>query len=563
MADIVNSNVIFGLLGGLGLFLYGMRAMSEGLQKVAGDQMRRILASLTNNRLIGAFVGISVTAIIQSSSAVSVMVVGFVNAGLLSLGQAIGVILGVNIGTTITAQLIAFNIARFALPAIGLGAGLALFSKNRRRGYWGEILLGFGLLFLGLTLMKQAFGPLRDSAEINQLLLMVGDYRLLGVLIGALLTVLIQSSTAMIGITLALATSGLIGFEASVALILGENIGTTITTNIAAIGTNIAARRTAFCHFLLNVIGVTYMLLFFPWFIQLVTSLTPGDADLVITTAYQAEQYGGMIGDKPFIARHIANTHTLFNFINALVFLPFVGLLAKLSTLFLRGQEDKNKLQVQFIDSRVLNTPPIALGQARREVDRMAETALEMLQNTNLFLENGALKTLAELERREKLIDFLQQEVTDFLVALSQKSVAARTTREITRLMHIVNDLERIGDHCQNLWELGHRRLMEKVPFSETGFNELAEISGKTEEFLTLVVQALAGRDATIGSQAIEYENIIDDLERTLRDNHIDRLNTGECSVKPGMIFIDLLHNFEKISDHTYNIADELVGEEE
>ncbi len=563
MVELGGQNILFGLIGGLGLFLFGMRTMSDSLQKVAGDKMRKILAALTNNRIMGTLVGLAVTAIIQSSSATTVMVVGFVNAGLLSLVQAIGVVLGANIGTTVTAQLISFNIAEFALPAIGVGSVIALFSRDRHKGYWGEILLGFGLLFLGFTFMKQAFNPLKHSEEIRQIFTLVGDYHLLGVLIGALLTVIVQSSTATIGITLALATSGLISFEASVALILGENIGTTITANFAAIGTNLAARRTAFCHFLFNAIGVAYMLIFFPYFIHLITMLTPGDADAIISTQTQADLLGGIIGDKPFIARHIANTHTLFNVVNTLVFLPFIGLLARFSTVLIRGQERTVKMGPQFIDSRVLNTPPIALGQARRETYRMARTTLEMMQETNRFIESGDLKWIKGLEGREELVDLLQQEITDFLVDLSQKSVAARTLREIAVLMHVVNDLERVGDHCENLWKLGQRKVESNIVFSEIGLNELAEISGKTEDFLTFVVDGLEAGDTAIGTAAMSYEAAINDLEKSSRNRHIDRLNTGECAVRPGMIFIDMLHNFEKISDHIYNVAEAVTGNAE
>jgi phosphate:Na+ symporter len=245
MSVLFSQTVIFGLFGGLGLFLFGMKIMSEGLQKVAGDRMRQILAALTNNRIIGTLVGLGVTTIIQSSSATTVMVVGFVNAGLMSLVQAIGVVLGANIGTTVTAQIIAFKITKFALPAIGLGTGLKLFSRNKRWMYIGEVILGFGILFFGMQIMKDAFGPVKGSEELRNLLLLIGDNHLLGVLVGAIMTVIVQSSSASIGITLALASSGLLTFEASVAIILGENIGTTVTANLAAIGTNLAARRTA------------------------------------------------------------------------------------------------------------------------------------------------------------------------------------------------------------------------------------------------------------------------------------------------------------------------------
>lgn len=555
-------NILFGLVGGLGLFLFGMRTMSDGLQKVAGDRMRKILAALTNNRLMGTLVGLAVTAIIQSSSATTVMVVGFVNAGLLSLVQAVGVVLGANIGTTVTAQLIAFKVTRFALPAIGLGAAIALFSRERSRSYWGEIILGLGLLFFGLAIMKQAFDPLKHSEDIRQIFALASDYHLLGVLAGALLTVIVQSSTATIGITIALATSGLVSFEGSVALILGENIGTTLTANFAAIGTNLAARRAAFCHFLFNGIGVAYMLVLFPLLLKLVTLVTPGDADMVIKTQAQANFYGGLIGDKPFIARYIANAHTLFNLVNTLIFLPFIGLLARVATLSISGQDDVVKLQTRFIDDRVLNTPPIALGQARRETLRMGRIVLETLQQVNQFLESGESRNLREMERKEVLVDFLQKEITDFLVALSQKSVSAQTSKEISTLMNYVNDFERIGDHCETLWRLAQRKIENNVTFSEVGMNELAEISGKTEEFLAFVVDALEASDRSIGATAISYEDSIDDLEKTLRNNHIERLNTGECAVRPGMIYIDMLHSFEKIGDHTYNVAEALVGDD-
>ena len=566
MSVLFSQNLIFGFIGGLGLFLFGMKIMSEGLQKVAGDRMRQILAALTNNRIIGTLVGLSVTAIIQSSSATTVMVVGFVNAGLMSLVQSIGVVLGANIGTTVTAQLIAFNISKFALPAIGIGAGVKLFARSRKWVYAGEILLGFGILFFGLSIMKETFEPIKGSQEIRHLFLMIGNNHLLGVLIGALLTILVQSSSATIGITLALAGTGLLTFDASVALILGENIGTTITANLAAIGTNLAARRTALAHFLFNVIGVAYMLAFFPYFIEFVDKITAlggvGPADFVVHTQAQAAALGAAIGDKPFIARHIANCHTFFNIINTLIFLPLVGLLAKLTTLLIRGREEEMEFHLKFIDNRVLNTPPIALGQARAETRRMAQVSLEMLDETIGFLEDLDEKHLSLLARKEEMVDMLQKEITDFLVALSQKSVTPETSKDIASMMHIVNDLERVGDHCENLWHLGVRKKNEKVVFSDVAINEIRELAEKTKAFLAFMISALERRDGSIGEKADFMETDIDHLEAISRNNHIARLNTGECAVQPGLIFIDMLHNFEKIGDHTFNVAKAIVGAE-
>jgi len=557
---LMNQKLIFGLLGGLGLFLFGMKIMSEGLQKIAGSRMRKILAALTNNRIVGTLVGIAVTAMIQSSSATTVMVVGFVNAGLMSLVQSIGIILGANIGTTVTAQLIAFKITKYALPAIGIGAGFKLFSRNQKWSYVGEVLLGFGLLFFGLSVMKNAFDPLKASEEFRQVFIMVGDNHLLGVLIGAILTIIVQSSSATIGITIALASTGIISFEASVALILGENIGTTITANLAAIGTNLAARRTALAHFLFNTIGVCYMLVFFKFFTGFISSITPGDADFIIQTQEQMVRMGGEIGDKPFIARHIANTHTMFNIVNTIIFLPLVGVLAKLSTMAIRGRDEEMEFHLKYLDNRVLNTPPIALAQARSETRRMAQVAQEMVDETLEFLQDNDLKRLPALEKKEDLTDVLQKEITNFLVALSQTSITQESSKEVASMMHMVNDLERVGDHCENLWLLSQRKLEQKITFSEIAMNEIAEISEITRNFLARIVKALEEKDVGVYDEAHELEDAIDDLEERLRNNHIRRLNTGECTVNSGLIFIDMLHNFEKIGDHTFNLAKAVVG---
>jgi len=561
MSILFSEPVMFGFVGGLGLFLFGMKIMSEGLQKVAGDRMRKILAALTNNRVIGTLVGLGVTAIIQSSSATTVMVVGFVNAGLMSLVQSIGVVLGANIGTTVTAQLIAFKITHYALPAIGAGALLKLFARSKRWMYIGEVLLGFGILFFGLTTMEHAFEPIKKAEEFRQIFLLVGHYHLLGVLIGTILTVIVQSSSATIGITIALANSGLLSFDAAVALILGENIGTTITANLAAIGTNLAAKRTALAHFLFNAIGVGYMLILLPVFIKVVNSITPGNADLVIQSQQQAAAFGMAIGDKPYIARHIANAHTMFNIINTIIFLPLVGVLAKLTTLMIRGKDEEQEFHLKYIDNRVLNTPPIALGQARAETKRMAMLTVEMLQETLEFMTDQDDKHLPPMLKKEDTVDLLQKEITDFLVALSQKSITQETSKDIASMMHMVNDLERIGDYCENVWDLIARKKAQRIVFSDTATTEVQELGQKTLDFLNFVVAALERQDRTIKPKASYLEENIDQLEEALRDNHIVRLNTGECAVHQGLIFIDMLHNFEKIGDHTYNVTKAIVGE--
>jgi phosphate:Na+ symporter len=560
MLDFFSQPVLFGLLGGLGFFLLGMRTMSEGLQKIAGDRLRRVLSTLTGNRMLGAVVGMGITALVQSSTATTVMVVGFVNAGLMSLVQAIGVVLGANVGTTLTAQIISFNISRYALPAIGLGVAFKLFSRHKPKNYAGEILLGLGLLFFGLQVMKGAFDPIKASDDFKGFFLLIGDNHLLGVLLGALVTILVQSSSATIALTIALASSGLLTYEASVALILGENVGTAVTANLAAIGTNLAARRTAMAHLLFNLIGVAYMLLCLPLFMMAVAAVTAGDPDFVAQARQQADLLGVAVGDKPFIARHIANTHTLFNLINTLVFLPLVTPLAKLTTFFIRGREEQIEYHLRYLDSRVLDTPPIALGQARAETVRMARITLEMLDEAVCYLRDQADRHIVVLEKKEAMVDLLQREISDFLVTLSQRSISPETSREIAALLHTVSDLERVGDHCQNLWQLGQRKKLQRVVFSETAITEVREMCERTRELLAYVVTALDRRDPDVLEQAAALDNGIDQMEETLRNNHIARLNTGECGVLPGLIFLDMLHNLEKIGDHAFNVAAAIAG---
>ena len=559
-AYLTSQSLIFGLLGGLGLFLYGMKTLSDGLQKIAGDRLRRILGALTENRVIGMVIGMTVAALIQSSTATTVMAVSFVNAGLMSLLQAIGVVIGANIGTTVTAQLIAFNVAKYALPAIGLGAALRFFIKSPRWHHIGEVILGFGLVFFGLALMKGAFDPVKGDQALRQLFLLVGNNPLLGVLIGAIVTMVVQSSSATIGLTIAMATSGLLSFEASVALILGDNIGTTVTTNLAAIGTNLAARRTALAHFLFNAIGVGYMLLLFPLFTGLVAAITPGDPDFVIQSGEQLEMLGGTLGDKPFIARHIANAHTLFNVVNALLFLPLIGHLARLTARLLPGREEQAESHRKFLDTRVLNTPPIALAQARSETVRMLRITGEIFDETLELLRDQGLARVALVQAKEERVDQLQREITDFLVMLSQQSITEETSLEVVNLMHVVNDLERIGDHCVHMGRLVQRKIDQRIEFSEPARREIAEMSELARKFFVMTATVLETGGSVDLEKALEMEDAIDRMEEALRNNHIARLNTGECTVSSGLIYIDMLHNLEKIGDHTYKLARTLAG---
>ncbi len=554
-ASLLSQSLLFGLVGGLGLFLFGMKIMSEGLQKLAGERLRRLFGTLTDHRLLAVLVGAGATALIQSSTTTTVMVVGFVNAGLMSLLQAIGVVIGANIGTTVTAQLIAFNLAHYALPVIGVGAALKLFVRTPRWQQAGEVILGFGLLFLGLGLMKEAFDPVRGDHDFQAMFLHVGDSPLLGVAIGAVTTMLVQSSSATIGLTIALATSGLLGFEASVALILGENIGTTVTANIAALGTSLAARRTALAHFLFNAIGVCCMLLFFPLFISLVAAITPGDPDFIVRSAEQLDAFGGAIGDKPYIARHIANAHTLFNILNALMFIPLIGHLGRLTAVLIPGGGPAPEFHLRHLDARVLDTPPIALAQARSETIHMVRVTGDVLRETVGLLRNQSPGRIQPILKMEEHVDLLQREITDFLVALSRQSITAETSIEVVNIMHAVNDLERIGDHCVHLARLMQRKVDQNVIFSEAARREIDELTELTRSFFDMTAAALEADQGIDPEQAGSREGAIARMAETLRSNHIGRLNTGECSVVPGLLYIDILHHLEKIGEHTLKLG--------
>ena len=505
--------LIFGLIGGIGLFFIGMRFMSEGLQKAAGDRMRRILETLTNNRIVAVFVGLTVTSIIQSSSATSVMTVSFANAGLMTLQQAIGVVLGANIGTTITAQIIAFKIHHYALPAIGLGVGLRLFAKNPKWKSIGEVIMGFGMLFYGLSLMKDAMNPLKDSPMIREIFVKFDGNPLFGVLVGTIFTVMMQSSSVTIGITMALAASGLLSFYGSIVLILGDNIGTTITAQLASIGTNTTARRTALAHTLFNVFGVCYILLLFPYFLKLVDRLTPGNPDLLITTATQVERFGLELGDKPYIARHIAMAHTLFNITNTIIFLPLLGVLARIASWMIPQRKEEEEFHLVYLNTKFVDSPPMAIEQARNETVRMGKISLAMLDEVMEAFFANTTKGLEQVRMKEGIVDLLQREIISFLVRTSQGSLSPEDSKEINSIIHMADNIERIGDHAENLCDLAERKARLKLPFTEIAMNDIREIYTVNREFLELVIDGTQRKNRRIKPEADVYEERINSLE--------------------------------------------------
>jgi phosphate:Na+ symporter len=371
---------------------------------------------------------------------------------------------------------------------------------------------------------------------------------------------LIQSSSATVGITMTLAISGLITYPAAVAMVLGENIGTTITANLASIGTNLAARRTARAHFLFNMLGVAYILLLFPVYFRFVDWVTPGGAATVIHAAQEAAALGVGPGELPYVARHIANAHTIFNVVNTLVFLPILPLLVRAAEWISPARPGDEAERLVYLDNRMVDTPSIAMQQAHLETLRMANVAKDMYQDAVTYLLTEDEARLAEVSKKEEVVDLLHKEITDFLVCVSQQSISPETSQQIRSVMRVINNLEKIGDHSENIAKLAQRKIDQRLPFSSIAVSHMEQISTVGGEFIDLITTAIRDNDTGIAETADRLETDLDQMEATMRDDHIKRLEEGICHVDSGMVFIDLLSNFEKIGDHAYNIAEAVMG---
>ncbi|HOO44867.1 MAG TPA: Na/Pi cotransporter family protein [Deltaproteobacteria bacterium] len=543
-------NMLLTTLGGLGLFLFGMHIMSESLQKIAGARLRRILEKLTTNRVVAVLAGTAITAIIQSSSATTVMSVGLVNAGLMTLKQAVGVVIGANIGTTITAQIIAFKLTDIALPLIGIGMFMKLLSKRESVKYWGDFFLGFGLLFYGLLVMKTGVMPLKAAPWVSDFFVYFSRSPIPGVVVGSLITMLFQSSSATIGLVIALASTGVVDFYGAAALVLGDNIGTTITAQLASLGTNVSARRVARSHLLFNVFGVCIILLIFPLFVRFVDFLTPGDPSLVVN------------GHIPYSARHIANFHTLFNVTNCLIFLPLMGLLTRLSTYLAPGDESPRKYRLESLGMSIFETPSFALDEAKQEIDYMGHEVFRMLEfsETSLIENKGTEKMYADVMEKEDLVDTLQKEINDYLTELSRQSVTENQSKEIFSMLHIVSNLERIGDHCESIAKLCKKRNEFGLDFSDEGRREISQIYHHTLEYLRTIIVAIKDTPGNLMEVVRGFEPKLNAMRWEMRVNHMQRLKTATCTSDAGLVYVDLLTSFEKIGDHAYNIAESLSG---
>jgi phosphate:Na+ symporter len=528
------------LIGGLGLFLYGISLMSGSLQKAAGQRLKNILKLLTSNRFVAVGVGALVTALIQSSSATSVMVVGFVNAGLLHLQQAIGVIIGANIGTTITGQLIAFKIDRFALPIIGVGFAVIMLSKRRQTRLWGEALLGFGLLFLGLSIMKQVLTPLGGSEVFRSFFIRFSMQPILGVLAGMLATLLIQSSSATVGLTIALAAAGLIDIRGAICLVLGENIGTTITAQIASVGSNRIAKRAAFAHTMFNVIGVV------------------GLTVVMYTTDLYVRLVESTSGD---IMRQVANSHTLFNVINAVIFLPLVGVLRRVVERIIPAGEADMPIEPKFLEPHLLDTPLVALQQVKSEIVRMATISRQSVSEATLAFFEGDSAGFKRIHTLEEGIDNLQREITHYLVELARRSLTEVESEQLPVLLHTVNDIEKIGDHAENIVELAERRKFQRVRLPADALDELRLIASEVDRMAGYTIDALAADDMNKARRALTVEERVNKLHMEMRQGYARRLRKGEAGASSGLLFFDMVMNYEKMGDHYTNISQAVLGQ--
>lgn len=532
-------DIAISLIGGLGMFLYGMNVMGDGLQKAAGEKLKKIIEMLTTNRIMGVLVGTLVTAIIQSSSATTVMTIGFVNAGIMSLQQAVGVIMGANIGTTVTAQLVSFNIEKYAPIAIGIGMVFWFFTKKKNIKNISEILIGFGILFVGMNFMKEAAAPVSEMSQVHDAMLYLSKNPVLGILAGFLITGTIQSSSASIGILIVLASQGLLPITAALPVLYGDNIGTCVTSLLSTIGASRNARRAAIMHLCFNVIGtLLFIIVLSKPIIALVTSIDPTN-----------------------VPRQIANAHTLFNVVNVIVLLPFSTYLVKLATKLVPYTEDEeleNIHTTKFLDERILETPSIALSNTVDEVIRMASRSTRSLNSAY-----DAVKTFSHEKREktfeyERMINTLQLDITNYLFALSNRNLSDIERIKADVLFHIVNDIERVGDHADNIAEISQFMEDKKVIFTEDARNELDTIFELASKNFYDSITALKTSDFELAATITEREREINILEQNARNSHMARLHAGTCSVEAGIYFLDIISNLERISDHSINITEEL-----
>ena len=535
--------IAFHFLGGLGLFLYSIKTMGDGLQQAAGDRLRYYIDKYTSNPFFGILVGIGMTALIQSSSGVTVITVGLVSAGLLTLRQAIGIVMGANIGTTVTSFIIGFKLGDYALPMLFLGAVCLFFTKNRTINNIGRIVFGVGGIFFALNLMSGAMEPLKDLQVFKDYMVELSKNPILGVLVGTGLTLLIQASSATIGILQNLYASNLIDLQGALPVLFGDNIGTTITAIIASLGANIAAKRVAAAHVAFNVIGTVICIIFLVPFTGLI------------------QWFESFLNLAPEMT--IAFAHGTFNITNTIIQFPFIGALAFLVTKLIPGEDEVVKYEPLYLDEQLIKqAPSIALGNAKKELLHLGNYAAKAFDLSYDYIINSNEKVAEKGHKTEEAINTIDEKLTRYLISLSGEALSQKESEVLTNILDSSRDLERIGDHAEALLNLNDYLQRKNVQFSEAALEELAEIYLKTSEFVKDALESVENNDLEMAESLIERHEDINNMERVLRKTHIKRLNNGECSTQAGVNFIDIISHYTRVSDHAMNLAEKVLAEQ-
>ena len=529
---------LFAFLGGVGLFLYGMELLGGGLQQAAGARLQKVLQSLTGVPVMGVLLGALVAATLQSSAATTVMSVGLVNAGVMTLKQAFSVVMGANIGTTFTAQLIAFKLTDYFTVMIFVGAMTRVLAKRKKGQFIGQILLGFGLLMLGMKVLSAAASPLRSSPVFVEFVSRFADNPALGVIVGIIFTIMVQSSAATVGILMAMAGQGLLPLEGAIPVLLGDNIGTCLTAIVAASRSNTSAKQVALSHVLFNSFGCVIFLAFLPFFVKIVLAISPA-------------------GD---IARQIANSHSAFNVLNTLIFLPLITPFTHFIEKLMPDKGDKISVKPLYLNDAMLATPSIAIVLAEKEVIRMGEVARKnMHAAVESLVKYDPAKVQYVLEH-EPIVDKLNEEITRYLTHISEKGLGSSLSAKHMALMHACIDLERIGDHAQTLVKRSRKIFEEKIVISPEAQQEIAEIGRLMEQSLEISMESFAKNDPKLAEEAWSICRQVKAAQKEMRKNHIRRLNEGTCHPDSGLVFLEILINMKRTSDHAKNISQMVLG---
>ena len=549
----MNSDVfqmVITLLGGLALFIYGMNLMSDGLQKAAGEKMQKVLALLTKNPILGVLAGTVCTAVLQSSSATTVMVLGFVSAGLMKLPQAISIILGANIGTTITAQLIAFQIGDYAWLFVAIGFILYFFIKKEIITNIGQTAFAFGMLFVGINIMGEAMKPLASSPFFIDLMMQVQDIPILGVLLGTGMTVLVQSSSATIAVLQNLAStaaadgvSSIIGLTGALPILFGDNIGTTITALLASIGGTINAKRTAAAHIIFNITGTFIFIWFIPLYADFIQFISPKGAEVDV------------------IARQIANAHMCFNLFNTLLWLPFIGILVKIVTKIVPGKDtDRLPSEPVYLDYNVLERPFAAIHLAMKELSRLAGFASQMLVAAKKAFLGNSINEVKNVLELEKSVNELQKKIVSYMASISSTdTVTEKQAAQLSGLMHVAADIEHVGDYCENIVVFAEEKTKNKYEFSDAACAEIYECFDHAARMLRDSIEALETGDYRVAKGVKEQEEQLNHIEVLLRKQHMKRISEKKCSPEFTVIYTDVIHNIERIGDCCDNIANAVL----